>query len=78
VNAAIEQMTGKALPAEVLSGAWQNLTFTNDPIGASLEKSAADATSLGLLPGTELDGIYDLRLLNEVLAEKGLAAIAVP
>ena len=33
----------------VIAAAWKNLTFTDDPIASSLEKSADDAQSLGLL-----------------------------
>jgi NitT/TauT family transport system substrate-binding protein len=68
-NAEIEKYTTKALGADLLSAAWKNLTFTADPIASSLQKSADDAISLGLLkdPG-DLAGLYDLTLLNELLA----------
>jgi len=46
------KVTGKALPAAVIEGAWQNLAFTVDPIAASLRKSAADAAAVGLLETT--------------------------
>jgi NitT/TauT family transport system substrate-binding protein len=70
-NDQIEKITQKRMKDEVISGSWQNLTFTNDPIATSLRKSAADAHDVGLLEEVDLDGIYDLRLLNEVLAATG-------
>jgi sulfonate transport system substrate-binding protein len=78
VNEGIKDVTEKALPEAVLAAAWPNLTFTVDPIASSLTSSAQAATELGLLEPTDLDGIYDLTLLNEVLTAKGKPAIAQP
>jgi NitT/TauT family transport system substrate-binding protein len=78
VNKAISDVTQKPLPEAVLADAWPNLTFTIDPIASSLATSAKEATDLGLLEKTDLTGIYDLALLNEVLAEAGKPEIAVP
>lgn len=72
---AIEAVTGARLPATVIAAAWENLTFTWDPIAASLAESAADATEAGLLEPVDLEGIYDLRILNELLAERGESAV---
>ncbi|HEV7864176.1 MAG TPA: ABC transporter substrate-binding protein [Acidimicrobiia bacterium] len=72
VNQGIQKLTGKAIPQGVIDAAWPNMTFTNDPIAASLRKGAADAMSVGLLDSkTKLDGIYDLTLLNKVLKAAG-------
>jgi NitT/TauT family transport system substrate-binding protein len=72
VNAEIEKWTTKKLGEELLAGAWGNLQFTVDPVASSLQKSADDAVALGLLddPG-DLSGLYDLTLLNGVLAALG-------
>jgi NitT/TauT family transport system substrate-binding protein len=77
VNDAIAKITGKPIGAELLAAAWKNLAFTNDPIASSLKKSAQDAQAAGLLDlgGLDLAQIYDLGPLNEVLKERGLAAI---
>lgn len=75
VNDAIATYTGKAIAAPVIDAAWTKLTFTNDPIAASLRGSATAAEELGLLQKTDLDGIYDLTLLNEVLAATGDAKV---
>ena len=71
VNEGIKDVTQKGLPDAVLAAAWPNLTFTVDPIASSLATSAAEATELGLLEKTDLTGIYDLTLLNEVLEAAG-------
>jgi NitT/TauT family transport system substrate-binding protein len=72
VNAEIEKYTTKKLGADLMSAAWNNLTFTVDPIASSLQKSATDAEALGLLedPG-DLSKLYDLTLLNELLESSG-------
>lgn len=77
VNDAIARITGKRIDEKLLTAAWANLTFTNDPIAASLKKSAQDAVDVGLLDlaGIDVSGIYDLKLLNEVLAERGQPTI---
>ena len=74
-NAGIERITTKALPAEVISAAWENLTYTVDPIASSLQKSKDDAVAVGLLDDVDLTGIYDLSILNKVLAERGLPEV---
>jgi sulfonate transport system substrate-binding protein len=72
VNQGIQKLTGKAIPQGVIDAAWPNMTFTNDPIAASLRKGAADAIEVGLLDSkTKLDGIYHLNLLNQVLKATG-------
>jgi NitT/TauT family transport system substrate-binding protein len=71
VNEGIEAVTGEALPEEVISTSWENLEFTLDPIASSLEESKNDAVTVGLLEDVDLEGIYDLTILNEVLEERG-------
>jgi NitT/TauT family transport system substrate-binding protein len=70
-NDGIEKVTTKGLPDETIQGAWENLEFTPDPVAASLQGSADDAVEVELLEPVELDGIYDLAILNELLAERG-------
>ena len=78
VGAAILELTDTELPEGTLASAWENLTFTVDPIATSLATSATYATELGLLDPVDLDGIYDLTLLNEVLADSGADEIPTP
>jgi NitT/TauT family transport system substrate-binding protein len=70
-NDGIEADTTNRLADETMSGAWENLAFTPDPIASSLEESKNDAVGVGLLDDVDLDGIYDLTILNELLAERG-------
>ena len=67
VNQGITTITGRGVAPAVLAEAWRNLEFTNDPIASSLTVSAEHAQEVGLLGRVNLKGIYDLRLLNEVL-----------
>lgn len=68
-NTVIEELSGKPLSAEVLDRAWGNLRITLDPVASSLQTSADHAVEAGTSKKTDLQGIYDLTLLNEVLAE---------
>jgi NitT/TauT family transport system substrate-binding protein len=77
LNQQIAKETGKALPDAVLDEAFGRMTATYDPLRGSLinaAKSAFDAGFLGRqMP--DLSSLYDLSLLNQVLAEKGKKAI---
>ncbi len=77
LNKEITRLSGAALPQEILDDAWSRQLVTFDPIRASLIGSAESAFKLGFLGDTmpNLDKIYDMKLLNEVLKEKGLTAI---
>lgn len=77
LNQQIQKETGKPLPEALLNEAFGRMTVTYDPLRASLmtaAKSAFDAGFLGRkMP--DLSSLYDLSLLNQVLAEKGKKAI---
>ena len=77
LNAEIERLTGKRLPLPVLEDAWSRMTFTWDPVRASLLRSADAAFKLGFLGDDppNLDGIYDLAPLNRLLRERNLAEV---
>ena len=77
-NEGIKKITTKALSAAVLSQAWQNLTFTVDPLSSSLVKGANDAAALGLIAKPDLKGIYDLGPLNSVLRDAGKPTVSAP
>jgi len=72
---AIEAATGKPVAAPLIAAAFKNQTFTVDPIPTSLVKDAKDASAVGLIDSPNVKGIYDLKILNEVLKAKGQAAI---
>jgi len=77
LNAQLQKETGKALAPAVLDEAFGRLQITYDPIRDSLLASARSAYEAGFLGRQmpDLSGLYDLNLLNQVLAEKGKKAI---
>ncbi|MFE5887471.1 ABC transporter substrate-binding protein [Streptomyces sp. NPDC002285] len=70
-NKALEELSGKALPAEVIDPAWKSITFLDDPLAATLDTEAEHAVKAGLLEEPDLNGIYDLTPLNKVLKADG-------
>lgn len=72
---AIQQITGKPIAPDLVAASFKNQVFTLDPIPSSLVKDAKDADALGLIDSPNVKGIYDLKLLNEVLKAKGRSAI---
>ncbi|MCX4855934.1 ABC transporter substrate-binding protein [Streptomyces canus] len=70
-NKQLEADSGKALKAEVLDPAWKSIQFTNDPLAATLNTEAEHAVTAGLLKKPDLNGIYDLTILNKVLKADG-------
>jgi NitT/TauT family transport system substrate-binding protein len=77
LNEEIGKLTGKKLADAVLTQAWERMRPTWDPIAPSLLASADAAHAAGFLrEKPNLDGIYDLTLLNEVLRAKALPEIA--
>ncbi|WP_434100787.1 ABC transporter substrate-binding protein [Streptomyces pharetrae] len=77
VNEAIAAATGRPLPPEVLDAAWRHVRLTADPLAATLAEEADRADRLDLLGGdtTALRGIFDLRVLNRLRAERGEGAV---
>ena len=78
VNEQILRETGKALPQIVLDEAFSRLQVTYDPLHAALNQAAQQAFENGFLGRQmpDLSGLYDLSLLNQVLAEKKRKAIS--
>ncbi len=74
-NKALEGESGKALPAEVIDPAWKSIAFLDDPLAATLGTEAEHAVKAGLLEQPDLNGIYDLTLLNKVLKAEGKDAV---
>ncbi|MFC6878222.1 MULTISPECIES: ABC transporter substrate-binding protein [Actinomadura] len=76
VNAALAKLSGKPLKADVLDSAFKEIQFTTDPVANSLTEGARHAEEIGLLEKTNLDGIYDLGPLNDVLKAGGKAQVS--
>jgi NitT/TauT family transport system substrate-binding protein len=70
-NAHLEKLTSKPLPEAVLDAAWEDIEFTVDPIASSLVTGAKNAQEAELLDPVDLNGIYDLSYLNDVLKAAG-------
>jgi sulfonate transport system substrate-binding protein len=75
-NDELKALTGKPLSQSILDSTFKNVTFTNDPIAPSLNASARHAEQVGLLDHVDLNGIFDLGPLNEVLKAKGEPAVS--
>lgn len=84
-NASLKSLTGSSLAPDVLTSAWTNVTFTADPLPATLKASAEDAIAVGLLDADKVEKagslpgtLYDLTLLNKALAAAGEPEVATP
>jgi NitT/TauT family transport system substrate-binding protein len=76
-NAELAAISGKSLKPSILSASFAQVTFTDDPVAASLITDAQHAVSLGLLkPVSDLTGIYDLGPLNKLLAADGQTQVS--
>jgi NitT/TauT family transport system substrate-binding protein len=75
----IEKASGKPIAANLVTASFENIDFTLDPVPSSLVSGAKNAEALELLnPVSNLEGIYDLELLNEVLEERSESEVALP
>ncbi|MGW1030333.1 aliphatic sulfonate ABC transporter substrate-binding protein [Streptomyces sp. NPDC002577] len=70
-NAQLKVDSGKELPADVLDPAWKSIQITNDPLASTLSTEAEHAVKAGLLEKPNLNGIYDLTILNKILKSEG-------
>ncbi len=76
VNAVLTTLTGKALDDVVLARAWDNLKITVDPIATSLKADLDYAVDVGISKPADLNGIYDLSILNGILTAAGKAPVS--
>jgi len=76
-NAELNKLTGKTIPEDEFKAGMSRMKLTWDPVKDSLFQSADDAFDIGFLGDKkpDLSKIYDLTLLNQVLAKKGLQEI---
>ena len=77
LNEQILRETGKALPSTVLDEAFSRIQVTYDPLHTALNSAAHQAFEDGFLGRQmpDLSGLYDVSLLNQVLAEKNRKAV---
>ncbi|MEV7605688.1 ABC transporter substrate-binding protein [Paenarthrobacter sp. NPDC089322] len=74
INAVLKDTAGKPLPANVIERALQNITFTTDPLAGTYKKLLEDGVKAGTTKEADINGIFDLRTLNEVEGKKTSAA----
>jgi NitT/TauT family transport system substrate-binding protein len=59
-NGELKRLSGKPIPADVMSAAWQRVTFTSDPNRQSIEAFAQAAADAGYLKGDRnIAGLFD-------------------
>lgn len=78
VNAELAKITRKPMADAVINDAFSRLQISYDPSRAALLASAERAKDLGFLPkgnSTPFAGIFDLSLLNQVLAAKKMKSV---
>ena len=72
VNAALAELTGKALADAVIERAFGNLTFTVDPLAVTFPQLAKDSVTAGIAASQpDLAGLVDLDPLNAALTAAG-------
>src|SRR5918998_1295085 len=76
-NTELNKLMGQTIPEDEFREGISRIELTHDPIKESLFKAANDAFDIGFLGKTrpDLSGIYDMKILNEVLKERGLQEI---
>lgn len=75
VDDAIIALTRGSMGLDVMSAAWEKVDFTYDPLVATMWRTAEHAHELGLLDEPNLDGLWDLEMLDSALAARGLEAV---
>jgi NitT/TauT family transport system substrate-binding protein len=76
VSTGIDQATGKPLATDLVTKSFKSIDFTLDPLASTLKTDVAHAEALGILKATPLTNIFDLTLLNKVLASEGKSAVS--
>ncbi|MEJ1089240.1 ABC transporter substrate-binding protein [Microbacterium sp. Mu-80] len=76
INDALADATGQGLTEEVLARALQNVTFTVDPHAETVEQLVANGVAAGTQKDGSIDGLFDLRTLNELLESAGDAPVS--
>jgi NitT/TauT family transport system substrate-binding protein len=68
----IAAISGKAPSTKVVTAAWPELTFTDDPVASSIQTAADHALAVGTITKKQdLTGLVDVSVLNQVLSAAG-------
>jgi NitT/TauT family transport system substrate-binding protein len=73
INAQLRSATGKELPSAVIDRALKNVTFSSDPQAQTFQKLVDNGLAAGTQKKGSIDGLFDLRLLNEIAKTKASA-----
>ena len=74
INAALQESAGAALPADVIDRSLKNIIFTVDPLAGTYPKLLKDGVEAGTTKQADINGLFDLRALNEVTGKSISAA----
>ncbi len=76
INSRIAADTGKPLADDVLTRALEQVEFSVDPAASTFPTLLAHAVDARIGADGDLDGLFDLRLLNQVLDGRGEAPVS--
>ncbi len=76
INAALETETGAPLADAVIARALEHVAFSVDPRAEAFETLVADGVAAGTQKDGSIDGLFDLRLLNELLEADGAEPVS--
>ena len=71
INSALRESAGAALADDVLARSLANITFTLDPLAGSYPQLLQDGVEAGTTKQADINGLFDLRPLNDVIATGG-------
>jgi NitT/TauT family transport system substrate-binding protein len=77
INTALQEAAGAALAEDVLARSLANITFTLDPLAGSYPRLLQDGVEAGTTKQADINGLFDLRALNSVIADNSTGA-AIP
>lgn len=76
INAALEAETGKPLADAVITRALEHVAFSIDPHAETFEALVENGLEAGTQKDGSIDGLFDLRLLNELLEDGGAEPVS--
>ncbi|MCZ2402287.1 ABC transporter substrate-binding protein [Paenarthrobacter sp. Z7-10] len=71
INAGLQAAAGSPLPPEVIKRALSKLVFTVDPLANTFHELLQHGVDAGVTKPADINGIFDLRLLNKLRSEAG-------
>lgn len=76
INAKLAADTGKPLDDAVIARALENVTFAPDPHAEAFQKLVDNGVAAGTQKKGSIEGLFDLRLLNGLLAERDAKTVS--